>query len=502
MDNISKLKSLAQDVRILYVEDNEALRVSASRLFYKFFKTVDIAMDGEEGLKQFKKHHHSLVVTDIKMPNMDGITLSKKIKGIQPSTHIIILSAFDDKENLNKAIETGVYRFLKKPINIHIFVDVLYDVITRIKDEIDSKKFNQYIDSYFNYQSSMALIVKDFRPIIANQSFLEFFKVDDIESFINSYGDIGMLFLEHEGFLYNKLDKTYCDELSKSETHPYNTIIKKRNGDIHHIILKYQKLPEGDGFGILSFEDVTELKLLSLIDRELDEENDTKFIKDSLKKKEIIFDTFKEMKEEGIEIELHNFYKGLSITNKASIEIVRGDSIVVKTSQHQQKAIEIEKNTIITSDKFLYAVESLKVSSIGLDVKYIELQNLRLVPTSPVTRRSIRVEPEDEYSVSFFVSGKKFNGSIVIEDISIESVKLRLDSLPAGLDSSDNVNIEIDLELNEQPFTLAAKVKIFRKKEEEDSFMIVCIFENLQKAMLIKYITKRQMAIIREFKGL
>ena len=497
MEDLKKLKLALKGIHVLYVEDNEALRMNASKLLYKLFDEVDVAMDGAEGLKQFEKHHHPLVITDIKMPNMDGIALSDNIRKIQPSTNIIILSAFDDKFNLNRAIELGIFRFLKKPVNLALFTDILYEVALKIKDEKDSKKFGDFFDTYFNTQSSMVLVLSENRPIIANHMFLDFFKVDNVEEFIKDYGDLGIQFLEHEEFLYNKLDSTWFDEVSKNENKHFNAIIKNKNGEDCHMILKYQKLPNQDDYGVLSLEDVTDLNLLNVVDKKFDDKKDEIF-----EKNEGLFTQLKQMKDDGVKVELHNYYKGLSITNSGTIKDVKDDLVIIETIFLQQKAIQFEKRTVLTSEQLPYAIESNKVSIIGFDMEYSELNELSYVKTSPVSRKTIRVVPEDEHKVSLFVGNKEFHGEIRIDDISLRAVKINLSSFPAGLEAIGEVTLNISLEMDKQPLVINTKARMFRKDDLEHSFSVVFMFEDLQKALLIKYITKRQMAIIREFKGL
>ena len=160
MGDLKKLKSAARDFTILYVEDNKALITNAAKLLHKFFETVDVAEDGAVGLKLFEENSYDIVVTDIKMPNMDGMELSKEIKKISPKTKIIVMSAFDESEYLYKAIEVGVFRYLKKPVNVNDFVDVLYSCIQEIKKEQNSQLFNAHLKNIFNYQSSIVVMLK------------------------------------------------------------------------------------------------------------------------------------------------------------------------------------------------------------------------------------------------------------------------------------------------------------------------------------------------------
>lgn len=144
------------------------LEKNASKLLAKFFDTLHVAVDGADGLKLFKEHHPDIVITDIKMPNMDGMELSQHIKEINPCAKIIIMSAFDDKEHLLQAIEFGIFRFLKKPVNINELTNIL---LATLKHENNNKLFNMHLRNVFDYQSSMVLMLKNKKPLIQTKHF-------------------------------------------------------------------------------------------------------------------------------------------------------------------------------------------------------------------------------------------------------------------------------------------------------------------------------------------
>jgi len=120
------------DITILFAEDEVLILNSVSMILEKKVKKVYTAQDGEEGLQLFKKFRPDVVIVDIVMPKMDGLMMARKIKAIDPSTIIIVLSAFDKKENLFEAISIGVDRFLPKPLN--------YDYLLKIINELSSTK--------------------------------------------------------------------------------------------------------------------------------------------------------------------------------------------------------------------------------------------------------------------------------------------------------------------------------------------------------------------------
>jgi len=433
---------------------------------------------------------------DIMMPNMDGIELTKRIKNISPETEVLIMSAFDESEYLYSAIELGIFRFLKKPVNIANFSKVLHSCVKEIKKEQDIRFFNTHLHSVFNYQSSIIIMMKESEPTFANQMFLDYFNVETIEEFIEEHGDLGNIFLEHDGFMYNKADNYWFDELSDNPQKLYNVKLQDKDGNFKHFIVKYQIVPDKKSYGILSFDDITELNLLKLYDASQVKSDEN--IKDS----DAMFKLLEVIYRNSAKVRLHNYYKGLSITNDAIIAEIKEDSIIVKTNFLQQKAIQYERRSLIVSDALPNAIACDEVVNIGFDKQSVEFKNMHFTSSSPVTRSTIRVVPEENHTVSLFLGDNKFQGEVEIEDISLVAVKLRLNALPAGLVKDDEVRIDMVLEMEKKPLIINSKATMFRKNENRPSFSVVFMFDGTKKSELVKYITKRQMKLIREFKGL
>lgn len=137
-----------REFNILYVEDTEAILDIFSTILSKYFKNVFIERNGEDGLAFYRQNKNSidLVITDINMPKMNGIEMSKQIKADNPLLPIIVTSAHDDKEFLLKAIKIGINAFVPKPMK----VEELIQNIERILElRILKKKFlDQKQDNY------------------------------------------------------------------------------------------------------------------------------------------------------------------------------------------------------------------------------------------------------------------------------------------------------------------------------------------------------------------
>ena len=112
------MSEILQKLTILIVEDENEIRKLMEEVMKSVFFEVYSAKNGDEGIKKFKKFAPDLIVTDIAMPIMDGLDMAKMINEISPTTPIIALSAFSDKEKLLKAIEVGIDKYILKPVDM------------------------------------------------------------------------------------------------------------------------------------------------------------------------------------------------------------------------------------------------------------------------------------------------------------------------------------------------------------------------------------------------
>ncbi len=71
---------------LLYVEDDERIAIQTMNILKKFFDNIIYAKDGEEGVNKFNESHIDLIISDINMPNLNGLEMLQQIKSINPST--------------------------------------------------------------------------------------------------------------------------------------------------------------------------------------------------------------------------------------------------------------------------------------------------------------------------------------------------------------------------------------------------------------------------------
>lgn len=112
MRDLGRLKTKT----ILLVEDEEVMRTNIASMLRCFFKEVFVASNGLEGLEKYYKYIPDLVMTDLKMPYMDGFDFLTQLKNTNPSVYTIIVSAHANTDNFLEAINQKVDRYLIKPI--------------------------------------------------------------------------------------------------------------------------------------------------------------------------------------------------------------------------------------------------------------------------------------------------------------------------------------------------------------------------------------------------
>ncbi|MFA6136600.1 MAG: response regulator [Sulfurimonas sp.] len=497
-DNIEKLKQLLKGLVLLHVEDNANLLEKGGHFFKKLFDEVYQAKNGSEGLELFKKYHPDIIITDIQMPDVDGLEMANDIRKIDKNVKIIITTAYDDKEYLLKTIDIGVVSYLKKPITINALADILYKVAQDIVDEKNKNIFNDYLYHIFNNQENLLFMINDEDVVLVNDYSLDFFGLNNLNEFRDKFKNFGSLLLPHDTFLYEHDDIHYLQELKNNQGKLYNVKMIDKNNNPHHLLLKLSSIEGKKDFYILSLNDITELNLLGLFDKKsLD--HDKAFEDESS-----VLNLLIAAKESQAEIKIHNYYEGLSVTHGATVIAVSKEKVVLKTVYLQQKAIAFEKRVILTSELFPFDIESDDIKVIDFQHQSVEIAHCKMIKSTPTMRQHVTLTPDPNNKITLFYNEHKFDTEMHIINLSINSIKLSLNFLPAGLKVKDLVTINMVLNEDKKPIIVHVDAMVFRVIELKKNYELVLIFNTdagINK-ILVDYIAKRQMKLIREFKEL
>jgi len=134
-EEYSKDIEILKHLSVLHVEDDTSVRESLMRFLKRRFDNIYTARDGAEGLELYKKHRPDIVITDIQMPVMDGIEMSRHILSVNPDAIIVITTAFNEKPFIEKAQELGIIEYLKKPV----IKEDLTNCLRKCAEKLDKK---------------------------------------------------------------------------------------------------------------------------------------------------------------------------------------------------------------------------------------------------------------------------------------------------------------------------------------------------------------------------
>lgn len=174
--------------RVFLVEDESLIRQGIKKLvsWNEYgFTFVGEAQDGELAWSLIQQEKPDIVITDIKMPFMDGLTLSRLIKQELPSTSVIILSGFDEFRYAKEAIGIGVDEYLLKPLS----KEQLIDVLCKVKEKRDKR-----ILEHNKIQNVLDVSDKDFGTLDVKkidqriiETFLVHGLIEDVKAFVDDY---------------------------------------------------------------------------------------------------------------------------------------------------------------------------------------------------------------------------------------------------------------------------------------------------------------------------
>ncbi len=222
--------------RVLVVDDEELTRKGIiNKVSWSSFdvESVDEASDGEEALDRIRKGRPDIVITDIKMPELDGLSLIKKVTEDGCRAKFIIISAYSEFEYAKSAMSYGIRNYVLKPIDAEILEQIILDTVKEIQMEASR---NEQLDSY---RQQMLLKQKIKRELLLTELFLD----NNSEALINT-----VLRENHISFAYpcffvatvalnlHELLKAnedqliaQCGNIIQKATEPYGNILFFRN---------------------------------------------------------------------------------------------------------------------------------------------------------------------------------------------------------------------------------------------------------------------------------
>ncbi len=260
MEEIEKIVNELKKFKILYVEDNEAARESTLGIFEEFFGDIVVAVDGLDGLEKFKSNDIDIIITDINMPNMNGLEMIEEIKKFDDKTPVLVLSAHNEPELFTESIRLGVDGYIFKPVDLEQFVNILKkitnQVLTRKRLEYEQNIYKQYQEAI---DASSIFSKTDPKGIITH--------VNDRFCEISEYSREELLGKPHNIVRHPDMPKEVFSEMwdtIKNKKKIWHGIVKnrKKNGGFYYVKATVKPILDKDG-NIIEYislrEDITDV---------------------------------------------------------------------------------------------------------------------------------------------------------------------------------------------------------------------------------------------------
>ncbi len=152
-----------QGLTLLYVEDDPATREELTQILEVWLGSVRVAGNGQEGLEAYRAQRPDIVLTDIQMPILNGLSMSAEIRRLVPDQPIVVLSAYNDMEFLFRAIDIGITNYITKPVSVERLLSKLADIGEDLAAIQEQRRDRRLLEQYRMLVDKSAIVTK-FHP--------------------------------------------------------------------------------------------------------------------------------------------------------------------------------------------------------------------------------------------------------------------------------------------------------------------------------------------------
>ncbi|MCB1143748.1 MAG: diguanylate cyclase [Leptospiraceae bacterium] len=248
------------DISILFVEDDIIIQKTTTHILENMVSEIRIAGDGKQGIELYLARKPDLVITDIEMPEMNGIQMAKAILEMDPEKPIVIMTSHVESEFLIDAINLGIKGFLPKPV-IH---KTLYHLLQKFYSEIQMKnefiKNQSRVNKIMNFQQTMVILTDGINVLDINGTVLEFFDFQSKQAFLEACPTILDLIPVFDQFL-DEGTENWVQSFLRSGAIQNNRVrfINPKSKEFRTFLIRYNRVPE-ENIYIFNLTDVTEIE--------------------------------------------------------------------------------------------------------------------------------------------------------------------------------------------------------------------------------------------------
>ena len=253
-----KLKEITQYTNMLsalYVEDNKDLREQTVGFLNKVFNHVSYAVDGAEGIEMYQQREYDIVITDIEMPNKNGLEMIEEIRKVNPDQQIIVTSGYDDVKYLMPLINMGIDRFHIKPFDRKDFLLSIYKITMAVlfekKEKLKSKELGQIMDVV----ESGIVVIEDNKVTHVNKAAYKMTYTSTKDEIQTKCDSLENDLIEIENYVFGK---DIIEIIEKTKDTSFNKIMLRLASGISTFLFDCHTLDENKY--VISFRDITAIE--------------------------------------------------------------------------------------------------------------------------------------------------------------------------------------------------------------------------------------------------
>lgn len=171
--------------KILIVDDDQGIRFFLEEALTKKGYKVDSVASAEEALSKVKQDAFNLILLDVRLPGMSGLDAIKKLRELDPSAPIIIMTAHGSRDMAIRAVQEGAYDFFTKPIKLNEFLVILKRALEKRRLQIEVSRLEEKIEKKYKYENIIG------SSGVMQEVFAMVNKVARTESSVIIYGESG-----------------------------------------------------------------------------------------------------------------------------------------------------------------------------------------------------------------------------------------------------------------------------------------------------------------------
>ncbi len=155
--------------RVLLVDDDSMARMALRDLLTASGFSITEATGGKEALELFQRDEFGVVLLDLRMPDMNGIRVMEKLKGLRPEVPVVIITGYGDVPTAVEAIQLGAYDFLLKPPEVDRLVATLERALEKMRLETELRRLNDAVakslESLLGKSEVMKKVIQQIRQV-------------------------------------------------------------------------------------------------------------------------------------------------------------------------------------------------------------------------------------------------------------------------------------------------------------------------------------------------